>query len=400
MPNNQTPAGFDALGLPDFVLRKLSKHGFHTPTPIQQRAIPVLMEGRDVVGIAQTGTGKTLAFALPMIACLERGDLGLILAPTRELAHQIEEVYRKLGVHSTLIVGGAPMRMQVQALKSAPDVIVATPGRLLDHIEQRTIDLRCVTMLVLDEADRMLDMGFLPSIKRIIADTLDDRQTMLFSATMPTEIANLAKQYMYEPEWVQVSRSGETIDEIEQEMIVVAKDKKIAVLKSILRDYRGTILVFSRTRHGARRLARLVRDQGHSAAEIHADRTLIQRRAALKGFQEGRYRVLVATDIAARGIDVKNIGMVLNFDVPNSPEDYVHRIGRTGRAGQSGIAVTIATPDQHEEVRGIEKFIKAQIPMSDRSEGGFAAVQPKPRARGGRRKSGTVWRSPRRGRAS
>ena len=183
-------------------------------------------------------------------------------------------------------------------------------------------------------------------------------------------------------------------------MIVVAKDKKIAVLKSILRDYRGTILVFSRTRHGARRLARLVRDQGHSAAEIHADRTLIQRRAALKGFQEGRYRVLVATDIAARGIDVKNIGMVLNFDVPNSPEDYVHRIGRTGRAGQSGIAVTIATPDQHEEVRGIEKFIKAQIPMSDRSEGGFAAVQPKPRARGGRRKSGTVWRSPRRGRAS
>ncbi|MCH7905766.1 MAG: DEAD/DEAH box helicase [Armatimonadetes bacterium] len=385
MPNNNSPARFRALGLPKSILKRIERFGFDTPTPIQERAIPPLLDGYDVIGIAQTGTGKTLAFAAPMIACLQPGDLGLVIAPTRELAHQIEETYRRFGVRSTLLVGGAPMDPQIKALKNAPDVVVATPGRLVDHIERRTIDLRCVAILVLDEADRMLDMGFAPAIKRIVADTPEDRQTMLFCATMPREIARMAEQYLYDPIWVEVSRSGETIDAIDQELIIIPRDQKITVLKALIRDLNGSVLVFTRTRHGARKLAKVLRNRGFNTAELHADRTLPQRRAALDGFKRGRFQILVATDIAARGIDVKDIGMVVNYDVPNSPEDYVHRIGRTGRAGKSGIAITLATPDQYEEVRSIEKLLRTEIPISDLSDGGFAAVSPKAaRKRAGR----------------
>lgn len=383
MPNNQTPIRFSDLGLPNFLLNQIDNLGFTTPTPIQEKSIPPLLDGHDVIGIAQTGTGKTLAFAAPMISCLEGGDMGLVIAPTRELAHQIEETYRKLGVHATLLIGGAPMKPQIAALKRAPDVVVATPGRLVDHIDRRTIDLRCVSILVLDEADRMLDMGFAPAIKRIVADTPEDRQTMLFSATMPKEIEKMANSYLFKPVRVEVSKTGDTGKDIEQELVVVARDQKMSILKTLLKEHKGTVLVFSRTRHGARKLSRALRSRGHETAELHADRTLVQRRSALDGFKRGRYRILVATDIAARGIDVKDIGLVVNYDVPNNPEDYVHRIGRTGRAGASGIAVTLATPDQHTEIKGIEKLLRKQIPMSDLSDGGFSAVEAKPSRRGG-----------------
>ena len=371
--------GFHALGLPDFVLKQIDRLGFTVPTPIQEQAIPALMDGCDVVGIAQTGTGKTLAFAAPMAACLQRGELGLVLAPTRELAQQIEETFLELDVHVVLLVGGTSIRPQIAALRRHPDVIVATPGRLIDHLEQKTIDLRSVAMLVLDEADRMLDIGFAPAIKRIVRETPDDRQTMLFSATFGKEIERMAADYLYKPERIEVSRSGQTVDDVEQEVIVVEQEEKTAMLKRILNDFDGSVLVFSRTRHGARKLARIVRNNGHEAAELHADRTLDQRRAALAGFKTGRYRVLVATDIAARGIDVKEIGMVLNFDVPKSAEDYVHRIGRTGRAGAQGHAVTLVTPQQAAEVQAIEKFIQFKLPVSRRSTTGMGEPASKRR---------------------
>jgi ATP-dependent RNA helicase RhlE len=314
-----------------------------------------------------------------MAACLQRGELGLVLAPTRELAQQIEETFLELDVHVVLLVGGTSIRPQIAALRRHPDVIVATPGRLIDHLEQKTIDLRSVAMLVLDEADRMLDIGFAPAIKRIVRETPDDRQTMLFSATFGKEIERMAADYLYKPERIEVSRSGQTVDEVEQEVIVVEQEEKTGMLKRILNDFDGSVLVFSRTRHGARKLARIVRNNGHEAAELHADRTLDQRRAALAGFKAGRYRVLVATDIAARGIDVKEIGMVLNFDVPKSAEDYVHRIGRTGRAGAQGHAVTLVTPQQAAEVQAIEKFIQFKLPVSRRSTTGMGEPASKRR---------------------
>jgi ATP-dependent RNA helicase RhlE len=339
------------------------------------------MDGSDVVGLAQTGTGKTLAFAAPMAATLGRGELGLVLAPTRELAQQIEETFLSLGVHTALLVGGTPIRPQVTALKRYPDVVVATPGRLIDHLENRNIDLRCVAMLVLDEADRMLDIGFAPAIKRIVRETPDDRQTMLFSATFNKDVAKMAEQYLYEPVRIEVERAGSSNKDVEHELIVIEQEDKTRVLKKILNDFDGTVLVFSRTRHGARKLSRIVRDNGHTAAELHADRTLEQRRNALQGFKDGRFRVLVATDIAARGIDVKDIGMVLNFDVPKSAEDYVHRTGRTGRAGSKGHAVTLVTPEQGNEVRGIEKLIQFELPLSSRSSASLAkGVGKKPRS--------------------
>ncbi len=377
MQPQKPKTGFDALGLPDFILSQISRKGFTTPTPIQEHAIPALLDGCDVVGLAQTGTGKTLAFAAPMAAMLKRGELGLVLAPTRELAQQIEETFIELGVHTALLVGGTPIRPQITALKRYPDVVVATPGRLIDHLENRTIDLRCVAMLVLDEADRMLDIGFAPAIKRIVSETPDDRQTMLFSATFGKEIERMAEQYLYEPVRIEVARSGSTVDDVEHELVVIEQDEKTKVLKRILNDFNGTVLVFSRTRHGARKLVRIVRDNGHTAAELHADRTLDQRRAALQGFKDGKFRVLVATDIAARGIDVKEIGMVLNFDVPKSAEDYVHRTGRTGRAGAKGHAVTLVTPEQGSEVQSIEKLIQFRLPVSARSSASLSQSVPK-----------------------
>lgn len=387
MPNHTPNTGFIALGLPNTTLERIARLGFVEPTPIQSQGIPAIMDGADIIGLAQTGTGKTLAFAAPMSALLERGALGLVLAPTRELAQQIEEVFRALGVHVALLVGGTPIRPQIAQLRKYPDVVVATPGRLIDHLDQRTIDLRSVTMLVLDEADRMLDIGFAPAIKRIVSEVPEDRQTMLFTATFGKEVEKLANRYLYNPRRIEVSRAGSAATEVEQELMILKFDEKQTMLKRVLNDFSGSVLVFSRTKHGARKLARLVHNNGHDAAELHSDRTLEQRRAALNGFKTGRVRVLIATDIAARGIDVKDVGMVLNYDVPEKAEDYVHRIGRTGRAGAKGRALTFATPDQHSEVRSIERLIQLSIPLSNHSSGQLSAKSSSAKGNRSRRPS-------------
>jgi ATP-dependent RNA helicase RhlE len=368
-PLTQTKNDFTCLGLSDGLLKTLGRSGFITPTPIQAEAIPPAMQGRDVVGIAQTGTGKTLAFGLPMIERLQNSNkVGLVLAPTRELALQIEETFHKVGaphgIKTAVLIGGAPMGRQISHLRARPHVIIATPGRLLDHMSQRTVDLRNVGILVLDEADRMLDMGFAPAIERIVATVPRERQTLFFSATMPVEITSMADRYLKQPVRVEVARQGTAAELVSQEILVVPKEAKNDLLEKVLAEHGGTILVFARTRHGARKVARSVRIMGHSAAELHSDRTLAQRRAALDGFKSGAYRVLVATDIAARGIDVKSISLVVNYDLPDQAEDYVHRIGRTGRAGETGHAISFATPDQAKDIRDIERLIRTRIPVT------------------------------------
>jgi ATP-dependent RNA helicase RhlE len=362
MNSNDT---FDNLGLSPKMLQKLHSLGFSTPTPIQKEAIPVALDGRDIIGIAKTGTGKTLAFGVPILETLDGSEFALILAPTRELAQQIDDVFRSLGARPVLIVGGAGMDRQVSGLRSKPAIVVATPGRLLDHIARRTIDLKRAGIVVLDEADRMLDMGFIVSIRKILDLTAHDRQTLLFSATMPKQIADLAQNYLHEPVRLEMTPEGTPAEEVEQELMVIQNSEKSTALGHLLAKHKGTVLVFARTRHGARKLARTVRGFGHSAAELHSDRTLNQRREALSGFKGGQYRVLVATDIAARGIDVKEIALVVNYDVPEKPEDYVHRIGRTGRAGASGRAITLATPEQHGDVRDIERLLRQKLRRSE-----------------------------------
>ena len=359
--------GFETLGIPEHLLARISRLGYVEPTPIQEQAIPVGLKGHDVMGIAQTGTGKTLAFAIPLLHNLLEHQIGLVLVPTRELAVQVHESIRSIGGRTAVLIGGAPIHMQRRDLQLNPKVIVATPGRLIDHMGQGNVDLWRVGVVVLDEADRMLDMGFEPAIRRILDETLDSRQTMLFSATMPSEIANLARHYLNNPVRVEVAPSGSMAADVEHELIVVTKEEKPELLRSLLYKHKGSILVFSKTRHGASKMVKAIRYDGHTANELHSDRSLNQRLAALRGFKTGEYRVLVATDIAARGIDVKEISLVLNYDVPENPEDYVHRIGRTGRAGATGLAITIASPEQHRDVRDIEKLIKLELPISEDS---------------------------------
>lgn len=367
MYETNEPQGFRSLPLSPNLLDKLDRLGIVTPTPIQREAIGPALDGRDLVGIAQTGTGKTLAFALPIAARLPKDRIALVLAPTRELAIQIQEVFGQIGMRAALLIGGAPMRPQISQLKRNPEVIVATPGRLIDHLSQRTLDLRDAAIVVLDEADRMLDMGFAPSVRRILDKLPRPRQTMLFSATMPREIADMAQRYLQNPVRIEIDRSGTAAAVVVQELLLVTQEYKSDVLGQLLNEHRGSVLVFARTRHGARKLARNLHRSGHSTTEIHSDRTLIQRRAALDGFKSGTYRVLVATDIAARGIDVKEISLVVNYDVPEKAEDYVHRIGRTGRAGAAGHAITLATPDQHKDVANIERLLRTELPLSKHS---------------------------------
>lgn len=367
-PTTEKTNAFACLNLSANLLRQVEKLGFHTPTPIQEESIPHGIAGRDVVGIAQTGTGKTLAFGLPMLERLYDTDgVGLILAPTRELALQIDEELRKigggLGLKTAVIIGGAPMNRQIADLRRRPNIIVATPGRLMDHLNQRTASLKMVSVVVLDEADRMFDMGFAPIMKKILDQVPEKRQTLLFSATMAPEVAELAKRYLTNPIRIEVAPQGTAAELVEQELHMVEKDRKGDLLSHLLSENAGTILVFARTRHGARKVARSVRDMGHTSAELHSDRTLAQRKAALHGFKTGEYRVLVATDIAARGIDVKEIELVINYDLPDQIEDYIHRIGRTGRAGSTGRAVTFALPEQHRDVRQIEKLLGRELPV-------------------------------------
>lgn len=361
-------AGFNTLGIAPKLLASLQAKNYINPTPIQARCIPVALEGKDIVGIAQTGTGKTLAFGVPMIQnlAINKGQ-GLILLPTRELALQVDEVLQKigstLGLRTVVLIGGAYMDRQVRMLRRKPHIVVATPGRLIDHIKQKTYSLNDVRIVVLDEADRMLDIGFAPQIKQIMEHAPAQRQTLLFSATMPSAIVGIANKYMKTPVRVEVAPPGTSAEKIKQEVYIVPREAKMQLLQKHLTETRGTVLVFSRTKHGAKKYTRVLNAAGHSAAEIHSNRSLSQRKAALDGFKNGKYRVLVATDIAARGIDVSDISLVVNYDLPDNPEDYVHRIGRTGRAGSSGKAISFAAPEERDDIRRIERLTRKSLPI-------------------------------------
>lgn len=368
MTQSQDKIAFDNLGIVPQLLAVLKRKAIATPTPIQHQSIPITIKGKDIMGIAQTGTGKTLAFGLPLVQRLnEIPGRALILLPTRELALQVEETLNALGrafnMRSAVLIGGESMYKQIQELRRHPRIIVATPGRLLDHLEQRQVQLNDIRILVLDEADRMLDMGFAPQLTRILKTVPRERQTMLFSATMPQSIVKLATTYMAQPVRVEVAPAGTTAD-VEQEIFIVRQEVKLLLLEKMLEEYSGTVLVFSRTKHGAKKITRVLRAMGHGAAEIHANRSQAQRREALDGFKSGKYRILVATDIAARGIDVSDIAVVINFDLPDNSGDYVHRIGRTGRAGKKGRAVSFATPHQKNEIRTIERLIRKPLHVS------------------------------------
>jgi len=371
--NQPLGQGFYGLGIAPKILDILERIKFKVPTPIQLKAIPLAIAGQDIIGIAQTGTGKTHSFAIPMVQRLaQKKGIGLVLAPVRELAIQIEEAFQPIahafGMQTACLIGGASMYNQVQALRRNPRIVIATPGRFLDHVRNWNVLPEEAVMLVLDEADRMLDMGFAPQIEQILRSVPKERQTMLFSATMPKEIMVIAAKHMKLPVSVEIAPSGTTADNITQELFIVKKEAKFRLLGKILAQYHGPVLLFSRTKHNARKIVHSIRDMGHSAAEIHSNRTLPQRREALDGFKSGRYRVLVATDIAARGIDVTGIEVVINFDLPEDAENYVHRIGRTARAGHKGRAISFATPDQGHDVRDIEKLIKASLPVSKAPE--------------------------------
>ena len=367
------PGSFYGMGIAPQILDVLERLKFKVPTPIQQRAIPVALEGKDVLGIAQTGTGKTLAFGIPLAQRLAQlGGRALILVPTRELALQVDETLQKLGptlgLKTVVLIGGASMGLQLQILKRGARVLIATPGRLLDHMTQRTVDLRDVKIVVMDEADRMLDMGFAPQIEKIIRTVPKDRQTMLFSATMPQQILHLATAYMKLPLRIEVAPQGTVAEKVIQELFIVKGESKRLLLDKILKQYHGSVLLFTRTKQGAKKVARTVRDMRHTSAEIHSNRSLNQRKEALEGFKLGKYRVLVATDIASRGIDVKGIELVINYDLPDDHENYIHRIGRTGRAGREGRAITFATPDQGGEIKGIERLMRLTLPVSSHPE--------------------------------
>ncbi len=360
---------FHGLGINERMLRAVEALKLTTPTPIQVKAIPHALEGKDLIGIAQTGTGKTLAFGIPIFQRLgESTGQALIVVPTRELAIQVDEALQRLGrtfgIRTAVLIGGAPMDRQLRMLQAQPRIIIGTPGRINDHLMQRTLNLSNTAILILDEADRMLDMGFAPQIKKILQVLPRERQTMLFSATMPNDIIRIANSYMKLPLRIEIARPGTTLEAVAQELFVVNKHDKMRLLDKLLTEYHGTVLVFSRTKYGAKRITMAVRNMGHRVAEIHSNRSLGQRRDALDGFKSGKYRVLVATDIAARGIDVIGIEAVINFDIPEHAEDYVHRIGRTGRAGMTGRAITFASPEQKREVQDIQRLTRVWIPIS------------------------------------
>jgi len=394
---NKSDAGFYHLGIAPDMLKVLDKLKFFTPTPIQKQAIPMALEGKDIMGVAQTGTGKTLAFGIPTIQRLAaEGGQALILVPTRELAMQVDEALAPLLVPfkmtSAVLIGGIKVSLQIPDINRNPTVIIATPGRMNDHIYQGTIDLGRVAVVILDEADRMLDMGFEPQVNSVLRCVTNKEQTMLFSATMPPDILKLATKYMKLPITIEIAPSGTTTKDVSQELFIVKEALKNDVVKMLLRKYRGTVLVFTRTKMKASRVTRNIRAMGAKVSEIHSDRSMSQRTQAIEGFKRGRYRVLVATDIAARGIDISMIELVINYDLPDDAENFVHRIGRTGRAGKEGHAVTLATPTQSHDIYKIESLIKTTIPRSMHAkfahakfEKGDASSRRRP---GGRQSSG------------
>ena len=371
---------FDDLSLTPAMREAIARVGYTTPTPIQAQAIGPILEGRDLIGCAQTGTGKTAAFAIPTIERLTgegltpptRGGLrpprALVLAPTRELALQIAEAFdvlgRAQGVTVAVLIGGESMGPQLAALQRRPDVIVATPGRLFDHVERRTLALGTLRIVVLDEADRMLDMGFAPQVERILRVTPLDRQTLCFSATMPTEVAALVRRHLVRPVRVDAGVIARPVARVKQMLYRAQAQEKTPLLLRLLGEERGQTLVFTRTKHRADRVARAVGAAGHRVTRLHADRSMSQRREALDGFRSGRYRVLIATDIAARGIDVPEIAHVGNFDLPHTAEDYIHRIGRTARAEASGRATSFAAPEELANLRTNEQHLGHPVPRN------------------------------------
>ncbi len=372
------PMSFNNLGLTAELLRAVSDQGYTTPTPIQKKAIPVILEGLDVLAGAQTGTGKTAGFTLPLLQRLDanrprngrRPVRALVLTPTRELAAQVGESVRTYGkylsMRSTVIFGGVNINPQKDKLRRGVDILVATPGRLLDHAGQKTVDLSQVEILVLDEADRMLDMGYIHDIRRILAllPRAESRQNLLFSATFSSGIKDLADRLLNRPQLIEVAPRNATVDRIEQVVHPVDKSRKREMLSHLIgaENWRQ-VLVFTRTKHGANRLAKQLESDGLSATAIHGNKSQGARTRALAAFKSGTVRILVATDIAARGLDIDRLPHVVNFELPNVPEDYVHRIGRTGRAGEEGEAVSLVCVDEHKLLRGIEVVLKRRIPQ-------------------------------------
>jgi ATP-dependent RNA helicase RhlE len=368
---------FDSLGLSAELLRAIDEQGYSEPTPIQRKAIPIVLEGKDVLAGAQTGTGKTAGFTLPLLQRLSlspakkgrRPVRVLVLTPTRELAAQVNESVETYGRHlplnSAVIFGGVKINPQIEKLRRGVDILVATPGRLLDHANQKTVDLSQVEILVLDEADRMLDMGFIHDIRKIMALLPDknSRQTLLFSATFSDEIKQLANRLLNSPELIEVARRNTTAERIEQKVHLVDKLRKRELLSHMIGKHNWRqVLVFTRTKHGANRLAQQLEKDGLTAAAIHGNKSQGARTRALAGFKSGEVRILVATDIAARGLDIDQLPHVVNYELPNVPEDYVHRIGRTGRAGNEGEAISLVCIDEHKLLRDIERLLKSEIP--------------------------------------
>jgi len=367
---------FADFNVSDSLKTRLTNAGFLIPTPVQAKAIPPALELKDILATASTGTGKTLSFLIPMIERLEansvpstRGKRGpiraLILLPTRELAMQVLEAYAKLvpqAKHdSVLVCGGLSENTQLDHLDRGPRLVVATPGRLEDFLRRREINIGSVEMLVLDEVDRMLDMGFLPAIRRIVGALPKTRQTMCYSATLDANISEIVKDYVQKPIRIEIGSASKPSDQVELRVYTVMQDQKLGLLNQMLQQEEGTFLVFSRTKHGADRIARKLEKLGHDADAIHGDRSQSQRTAALKGFSSGKHRILVATDVAARGIDVSDIAHVVNYDLPNGSDDFVHRIGRTGRAGAKGVATTFVMPQERSDARKFERELKVKF---------------------------------------
>jgi ATP-dependent RNA helicase RhlE len=399
---------FDSLGLSAELLRAIGEQGYTQPTPIQAKAIPLILSGRDVLAGAQTGTGKTAGFTLPLLQRLSEKPIpggkrpvrALVLTPTRELAAQVGESVAAYGRHlpfrSTVIFGGVKINPQIQQLRQGIDILVATPGRLLDHVSQKTLDLSQIEIFVLDEADRMLDMGFIHDIRKVLAllPKNGQRQNLLFSATFSREIKQLAERLFDRPELIEVARRNSTAEAIEQRVHPVDKGRKRELLSHLIgkNDWRQ-VLVFTRTKHGANRLAEQLQRDGLNSAAIHGNKSQGARTRALSGFKSGEVRVLVATDIAARGLDIDELPHVVNYELPNVPEDYVHRIGRTGRAGNEGVALSLVCAEEQKLLRDIERLLKQELPkvvLDGYEPGTQAEKQPEPARRQGNRRGNSA----------
>ena len=367
---NEKMKSFSELTLSPVLQANLLKHGFTQPTPVQELAIEPALAGRNVVATAQTGTGKTLAFVLPLIQSLlaepgPKGVRAVVLSPTRELAIQIHVAFTQIahgtGIRAAIVVGGVGENPQLQSIRKGAQVVIATPGRLYDFISRQLVNLAAVKILVLDEADRMLDMGFLPTIKRIMASTPAGRQTLFYSATIESSVKHLVETHVPNAVRIEVGSISRPVEQVDLRLYEVEQSKKLPLLQSMLETETGSFLIFARTKHGADRLAKQLSVGGAKTATIHGDRSQNQRNQALKGFQDGYYRVLVATDVAARGIDVDHVAHVVNYDMPKVAEDFVHRVGRTGRASRSGVASTFASPEEKGDLRKIERALRINM---------------------------------------